>query len=286
MQTFSLIQGQAGTSRQTGRDADSPYDDRARQVSNIDRVQFLADSKTRRDRIQSTSTVGEFFRSLSTAALRDFDSIAEPFSIPEATILFREGQEPSGVLFLVKGKVKLSINSIDGGRLILGTSVPGEILGLTSAVLGCPYDMTAEAMFPCMISSVHRKHFLDFLIDYPKSSRNVARELSIDSKRKCELLRTLGLKMTAPAKLARLLLDWSMKTEREGPGAQIHCSFTHEEIGEHIGLSRETVSRCLADLKSRGLVEQHRALWVVPDPNALAIHAGILLIPSLPRPAA
>jgi hypothetical protein len=29
----------------------------------------------------------------------------------------------------------------------------------------------------------------------------------------------------------------------EGLGAQIYCSLTDEEIGEHIGISRETVTR-------------------------------------------
>lgn len=216
MRRFSLIHRQARTNGQANRCADGFFDERARQNLRTDPVRFPTNSKEKRDHIQSPQRAGEFFKDLSTEALRDFDSIAEHFSIPESTILFREGQEPSGVLFLVKGNVKLSVNSIDGGRLILGIAGPGKILGLTSAVLGCPYDMTAEAKFTCMISSVHQKRFLEFLIDHPLSIQNVARELSMEGKRAYEQLRNLGLNLTAPAKLARLIMDWTTTNEHEG----------------------------------------------------------------------
>ena len=111
-------------------------------------------------------------------------------------------------MFLLEGRVKLSINSIDGRRLILGIAGPGEILGITSAISGCPYEITAEARFPCRIAALNRQSFLDFLLRYPLACQNVARQLSLQYKRACEQLRIVGLTSPAPAKLARLLLDW------------------------------------------------------------------------------
>ena len=79
--------------------------------------------------------------------------------------------------------------------------------------------------------------------------------------------------------------DWCTESVHEGRGARIHCSFTHLEIGKHIGLSRETVTRTINDFKSAGLVEQRGTFLIVPDRNALAVYAGIDLI-SPPRSAA
>ena len=54
-----------------------------------------------------------------------------------------------------------------------------------------------------------------------------------------------------------LLVQWCAKGQRVGPGVRIHCSHTHEEIGEYIGVSRETITRNLTDFRNLDLVEQH-----------------------------
>ncbi len=215
---------------------------------------------------------GEFFKSLSSEAISEFESLAVPFSCEGTTVLFREDQQPLRILFLLEGSVKLSLNSIKGGRLILGMAGPGEILGLTSAVSGLPYDMTAETQFPSVISPIPRQSFLDFLIRYPVACLNVASQLGLDHKRACEQLHRIVLTSSAPRKLARLLLEWCPD---DGHDARFHCSLTHEEIGEHIGVSRETVSRTMNDLKNRGLIAQHGSILVVPNRTVLETFAAI-----------
>ena len=55
---------------------------------------------------------------------------------------------------------------------------------------------------------------------------------------------------------------------------RIHCSHTHEEIGEYIGVSRETITRNLTDFRNLDLVEQHGSTFFVPNLRALEIYAG------------
>jgi CRP/FNR family transcriptional regulator len=169
----------------------------------------------------------------------------------------------------------LSLNSIAGRRLIIGMAGPGEILGLTSVVSGFPYEMTADSHLPCIVAQIPRQNFLAFLIRYPIACMNVARQLSMDHKRACEQLHTVGLSLSAPRKLARLLLQWCAGREPDGIDARFHCSLTHAEIGEHVGVSRETISRTLTDFKNRGLVEQHGTILIVLNRKALQTLAGI-----------
>jgi CRP-like cAMP-binding protein len=98
--------------------------------------------------------------------------------------------------------------------------------------------------------------------------------MGLSYKRACEQLRLLGFQLTAPAKLALLLLEWCGEGQRIERGARIHCSLTHGEIGQHIGVGRETVSRILADFKNRELVEQRGATLVISSLRALEIYAG------------
>ena len=87
-------------------------------------------------------------------------------------------------------------------------------------------------------------------------------------------MRILGLGSTASIKLAMLLVQWCAKGQRVGPGVRIHCSHTHEEIGEYIGVSRETITRNLTDFRNLDLVEQHGSTFFVPNLRALEIYAG------------
>jgi CRP/FNR family transcriptional regulator len=179
------------------------------------------------------------------------------------------------VLILLEGQVKLSINSSEGKRLILGIAEAGEILGVTSVVSGLPYELTAETLHPCKIASVRRQDFLNFLNRHPEAYHGVADQLSLHYSRACERLRTVGLASSAPAKLARLLLEWCAAGQRTERGTRLKISLTHEEIGEFIGASRETVTRTLSDFKHQQLVALSGSTMMIPNPGALEMYAGV-----------
>jgi CRP-like cAMP-binding protein len=140
---------------------------------------------------------GAFYKDLSLQAMSEFESLAAPFSCAGTTLLFGEEQEACSVLFLLEGRVELTINLHEGKRLKLGIVGPGEIVGLAAAIAGCPYETAAVAQYPCKITALSRYVFLDFLLRYPVACQNVARLLSIEYKRGCEQLRVCGLTLTA-----------------------------------------------------------------------------------------
>jgi CRP/FNR family transcriptional regulator len=226
------------------------------------------------------------FKGLSIDAISELKSVAEPFHFPNEKVLIVEDQEPHSILLLLNGRVRLSITSANGRRLILGVASPGEVLGLTSAVSNNPYDMTAETQIPCDVLSIPRPTFLGFLIRYPVACQNVAIQLSLEYKRSNERLRILGLNLTAAAKLAHLLLDWCSEGECTVRGKRIQCTLSHGEIGDCIGISRETVTRSLQDFKNQGLLQLRGSIFIIPSCNALAIYAGIGTMQDPDKPAA
>ena len=164
------------------------------------------------------------------------------------------------------------MNSIEGRRLILGIVGPGEILGLTSAISGAPHGITAETQMPCVMASVHLQSFLDFLLSDPVASQNAARQLSLENRRNCEQLRT-GASPGRPRPALRLLLEWCGEGRQTDRGIRFLCPLTHEEIAEHIGVSRETVTRTLHGFRNRKLVEQRGAALFVSNLRGLEIYA-------------
>jgi CRP/FNR family transcriptional regulator, cyclic AMP receptor protein len=216
---------------------------------------------------------GEFYNRLPSGAIHEFESLAAPYRCESGSVLLAEGEQPRTVLFLLEGRVKLSLNSINGRRLIVGIAEPGDILGLAAVVSGGPYDITAEAQSPCRLTSLPRRAFLDFLVRYPVARQNVGVQLSREYRRACEQLHNLGLKVTAASRLARLLLNWCADGSQTDRGMRVLCSLTHEEIGECIGVARETISRTLTDFKHRKLVEQHGSALFISSVRALEIYA-------------
>jgi CRP-like cAMP-binding protein len=119
----------------------------------------------------------DFYQSLSTAAQADLDSMIFPTDHEAHTILFSESDLSEEILIILEGEVRLSINSSDGRHLRFRTAKAGEVLGLSSVVLGQNYDMTAEVVCPATVAHISREMFLLFLNSHRGVYQPVAREL-------------------------------------------------------------------------------------------------------------
>ena len=165
-------------------------------------------------------------------------------------MLFVEGQMPRGIFVLCKGSVKLSINSPSGRTVIVKLAEPGEVLGLSATISGKPYEVTAETLDPCQVNFVKREDFLRFLKDDVEACFKVAEQLSEKYHNACKEAGSLGLSHSAAEKLAKLLLEWSMKNgDAAKAEPRLKLRLTHEEIAQMIGTSRETVTRLFAEIE-------------------------------------
>lgn len=215
----------------------------------------------------------EFFSTLSAGALADLETLLIPVSHPANKVLFSETQPSQGVLVVMEGEVKLSINSTDGRRLSLRIAKAGEVLGLSSTLSGNPYEMTADTLYPAKVAHISRQAFLHFLARNPEAYETVTREISRSFNLACEQLRMVGLSTSVPERLACLLLRWSDSGQKPESASHCRLSLTHEEIGEFIGASRETVTRTLSVFKNRRLVAQHGCTITIPSRGALEDYA-------------
>lgn len=209
------------------------------------------------------------FCKMSPAALRDFEAIKFTTSYPENAILFVEGQMPRGVFVVCQGRVKLSTSSSEGKTLILRIARPGEVLGLSAAISGAPFEVTAETLHPCQVNFIGRDDFLRFIREHGEAGVRAVQSISTSYSAACDQLRTLGLAGSAPEKLARLLLDWSTQGEASSQGTRVKLGLTHEEIAQLIGTSRETVTRILGDFRVRHLANLRGSTLVIQDKEGL-----------------
>lgn len=211
----------------------------------------------------------KFFCELPKSSMEAFDAIKYSAAYPGGAMLFTEGQFPRGIYMLCKGRVKLSITAADGKTLILKIVEPGEVLGLHATVSGSPYEMTAETLHPCQVNFVKREDFLKFLRDHGDACMQAAHHLSTSMQSAYEQIRSLGLSHSAREKLARVLLEWAVTGEETKDGTRVKLAMTHEEIAQMIGTSRETVTRILAEFKTKQYAQIKGSNLVIRNRAAL-----------------
>jgi CRP/FNR family transcriptional regulator len=97
----------------------------------------------------------------------------------------------------------------------------------------------------------------------------VTQHISQDYASTCREIRDLILSDSATEKLARLMVGWLDQNVAAKNRTQVKLALTHEEIGQMIGTSRETVSRLFAGFKKQHLIQQMGSTLVIPNRVAL-----------------
>lgn len=209
------------------------------------------------------------FCNLSLPAVQKLNEIKSTAIYPKSAVLFIEGQRPRGVFVLCNGKVKLSTSSSEGKTLITKISEGGDVLGLNATISNRPYEVTAEMIEPGQANFIPRDALLQFLREYGEVALRVAEQLSRNYYAAYEGIRTLGLTTSPAEKFAKLLLSWYPASGKQDGQAQIKMTLTHEEIGEMIGTTRETVSRLFSEFKNKQLVQLKGSTLIIRNRGAL-----------------
>lgn len=214
------------------------------------------------------------FCNLPEIALADLDAISSSATYPRGSVLFLQGQLPRGVFILCSGQVKLSGTSSSGKTLIFRIAEAGELIGLPSTLSGKPYELTAEALEPIQANFIRCGEFLSFLRKYGDAALRVAQMLGEIYYATCREVRYLGLASSSAERLARFILDLKPAKTSEPSKVRVILGLTHEEVANMIGVSRETVSRLLADLKHKQILDIHGTTLTILNKKMLEQLAG------------
>lgn len=215
-----------------------------------------------------------FLAGLPQPAAMALEAIEVAIRYPSESVLFVEGETPRGVFVLSSGRVKLSIGSANGRVMILRIAQPGEILGLHAVVSSAVFQATAETIEACRVSFVRSDEFLRFLREHPQASLGAARQLSASYQEACGQIRAIGFCDSARQRVARFVLQWAENGEKLKDGIRTRLTLTHEEIGQLIGTSRETISRAFGHFRARHWILTEGSTLVVRNRGALMDLAG------------
>jgi len=187
--------------------------------------------------------------------------------------------EPFQCLYIVHvGAFKLVNGAADGREHVVGLQFKGDWLGFDGMASG-RYDGTAIAMDTSEVWSMRYDDLLSASVRQPALARLLHEAMSREMIRDRETLMSL-CSLPADARVAGFLRQWAEALAERGMRTdQITLRMTRAEIGNHLGMKLETVSRALSRLAREGIIEfcgHGRRDIRIPDPGALG-HAAATL---------
>jgi CRP/FNR family transcriptional regulator, cyclic AMP receptor protein len=215
----------------------------------------------------SLRTNGDFCN-LPPTPMAAFSAIGHLTLYPPNSVLLTEGHIPRGIYVLCSGRAKLSVESKDGKIVILKIASNRHVLGLSAVIFGGPSVITVTTIEYCQVKFVERESFLRFIEHDSSAAMACAAMLGRELTSSFSDVHELLLARSSTEKLARLLLSW-VATEPRNRELRVASEFTHEEMAQMIGSSRETVTRLLSDLKRKDLIRLEGATLVIPNRIAL-----------------
>ena len=170
--------------------------------------------------------------------------------------LVREG-DPSAYLFNVTaGALKFYKLLPDGRRQVLGFLFAGDFLGVGRRAR---YGFSAEALTPVRLCRFPRRKFMKLLDECPAFERELLCRASSELSAAQDQMLLLGRK-TARERITSFLNGLSARAERLGASPDhIQLPMTGTDIADYLGLTTETVSRALTELRRQGRIRLNGA---------------------------
>ncbi len=182
--------------------------------------------------------------------------------------LYRAGDAFQSLFAVRLGSLKTTVLAEDGREQVSGYHMLGDIIGLDGIGTG-RHGCQAVALEDTEICVLPFERLEDLARAVPQLQHNLHLFLSREISRDHNIMLLLG-SMRAEERLAVFLLNLADRYRRRGySSTEFVLRMTREEIGSHLGLKLETVSRLFSRFHEDGLIQvQGRAVKLL-NPSAL-----------------
>ena len=194
--------------------------------------------------------------------------------------VIRFAQDPSDAFYVVlSGQVKVMLIAEDGREVVLSLFRAGDFFGETALLDDEPYAASVIAMDDTRLLVLRRDEFRRSIRELPDMSFGLLRALC---GRLLEADQKIGglMLLDVSGRVAHLLLELASRDAQE----MIPDMPTHEVIAQMVGSSRETVSRTIGTMRTKGYVEVVGDGMRILNRSALESAAGHMLRRRLKTP--
>lgn len=162
-----------------------------------------------------------------------------------------EGDDSTIVANVIEGTLKLSTSTGDGREQIVGVVYPSDFIGRP---FGARTPHSVTALTDARLCLFPRGAFDGFAREHPQLEHRLLQRTLDDLDRTRAWMLLLGRK-TAREKVASFLIDMTRRLDPDGDGVQIDLPLSRQQMADILGLTIETVSRQMTEMKRMGVID-------------------------------
>ncbi len=194
------------------------------------------------------------FENMSDSELIKIRGMLREKKFKKGESIFFESEKGDAFYIVSEGRVKIYKSSSQGKIKILDFLQKGDFFGEMSLIDQMPRSANALALENSALFTVRREKFREFLINHPGLLFKVTRTLSRRLRRVDSELQLMAFGSVRERLLSFLVGEAGRESPCSFPSL-IQSVFTHQELSEVIGTSREVISRILKELREEGIIE-------------------------------
>lgn len=183
-------------------------------------------------------------------------------------VVLQKGGHGDGLLFLLSGQLQVIDITEDGRAIGLRMLAPGDFFGEIALINNSTRSASVVALTAVVVAFLPANTAMHLFSHSPSVANQMLRHLAQKIQRDSEFRALLSINNTAK----RIYTYLAMQDRRQptpGAPAVLENLPTHQDIANMINTSRETVTRALAVLVQKGIVQKDANRLIIVKPEAL-----------------
>ena len=215
------------------------------------------------------------FSTLNREALLHIVPLIQRSKYDKGQRVISEGDCIDELIIINHGSVKAFKTNPEGREQILYVFSEGDFFGETNLFGNQCSNYHVEALEDVYTCALNRTQFAKLIQEHPEIALKVIEELGHRINAMEASMQSMGVR-SINARIAALLCEYQEKfSEKTADGIVIHLPLSREGIANSLGIARETLSRKLGQMESKGVIRSiNNKMMIVLKPEQLQILAG------------
>ena len=168
-------------------------------------------------------------------------------------IIYTEGNHPTMLFYVVRGKVKTYRSNDDGKEFITNLFNTGDFFGYVALLEGIPYRDTAKALEETELAIIPKEDFDELINKNQEVAKKLIQLLVRNISEKEDLL--LNLAYNSLRKKVAEALVMLVKKYNDNQDKKFVIDLSRESLANIAGTAKESLTRTLGDFHNEKLIE-------------------------------
>ncbi len=221
-----------------------------------------------RSRARTVLKTESAFSACPDALIDEILRHAKQGKVAKGETVCRQHDPGDSMMVVLSGSFKVTTLTAESKEVVLNFLKAGAIIGEIACFDGGERTANVVALEPCEIVTFYRRDLLPILRKNPEAMFALIEALTGRLRNMIALVDSYSLETNArvAGSLVRLAEAHGQATKQ---GTAIDVKLSQSDLGSHLGLTRETVSRTLGKFREQGLADTRGMTIVVLDLEGL-----------------